>query len=86
MKFKLLFLGAIVVISWRVFLHDSGPIQTENQQKQNSSSLQYEEEEEKEDIQCQRVGTQCRLRPGVLGVCLPGGFSGQQKLVCTPQH
>lgn len=43
------------------------------------------------DGPCESVGTRCRLKPGVLGVCSPtqGGGRGQARadsLICTPQH
>ena len=54
-----------------------------------------EEQRESSQAQCTQVGTQCRIRRGVLGVCLPGAPPSEEKihlgvtkrkLICTPQH
>ena len=64
-------------------------VQEQKAKSSQSPSLNAEideDEDEDEDNICTKVAQQCRLRPGVLGVCLPGGPANAKRLICTPQH
>ena len=60
---------------------------SQNKKKEETRQLDYDNEEDEDEKEvCTKVGQQCPLRPGVLGVCLPGGPTSTKRLICTPQH
>ena len=63
--------------------------------EQHNESRSHHQASSSDESRCVKVGERCRIRKGVLGVCLPGApasdhktplVTAENRLICTPQH